>query len=134
MSELARQIIADNKAKHQRGEDASVLDLGNCGLSEVPEEVGECVWVKSLILSAAWHEFDLEKKRWRNIQSSNTGEANQLAGLPAWLPELEGLEQLMLNKQPVSDLSPLAALTNLQTLFCESTQVSDLSPLAALTN
>ena len=41
MSELALQHIAENKAKHVRGEDARVLDLGDCGLTEVPEEVGD---------------------------------------------------------------------------------------------
>ena len=33
MSELAQQLIAENKAKHARGEDASYLDLGKCGLA-----------------------------------------------------------------------------------------------------
>lgn len=38
MSELALKRIVENKAKHARGGDARVLDLGNCGLTEVPEE------------------------------------------------------------------------------------------------
>jgi hypothetical protein len=33
MSELALKLIAENKAKHARGEDARMLDLGNCGLT-----------------------------------------------------------------------------------------------------
>ena len=51
MSELALKRIAENKAKHARGEDARMLDLGNCGLTEVPEEVGELVWLEELNLS-----------------------------------------------------------------------------------
>lgn len=39
MSELALKLIAENKAKHARREDARVLDLRNCGLTEVPEEI-----------------------------------------------------------------------------------------------
>jgi len=45
MSELALQLIRENKQKQARGEDASLLDLGNCGLTEVPEEIGELVWL-----------------------------------------------------------------------------------------
>lgn len=33
MSELAQQLITENKAKYARGEDASYLDLGKCGLA-----------------------------------------------------------------------------------------------------
>jgi hypothetical protein len=40
MSERAQQLIAENKAKHARGEDASYLDLGNCGLTEWPDLSG----------------------------------------------------------------------------------------------
>lgn len=35
MSELALKLIAENKAKHARGEDARSLDLGNCGLTSL---------------------------------------------------------------------------------------------------
>jgi hypothetical protein len=48
MSELALQLIRENIEKHRRGEDATFLDLGNCGMTEVPEEIGECVWVEEL--------------------------------------------------------------------------------------
>ena len=40
MSALAQQLIAENKAKHARGEDASYLDLGRCGLTELPYPSG----------------------------------------------------------------------------------------------
>lgn len=50
MSELALKLIAENKAKHARGEDARVLDLGNCGLTEVPEEVFALTWLECLVL------------------------------------------------------------------------------------
>ena len=49
MSELALQLIRENIEKHRRGEDARFLDLGGCGMTEVPEEIGECVWVEGLI-------------------------------------------------------------------------------------
>ncbi|GAB4493045.1 MAG: hypothetical protein OHK0019_16170 [Saprospiraceae bacterium] len=56
MSELARKLIAENKAKHTCGEDARVQDLGNCGLTEVPEEVGKLVGLEELILSNEWND------------------------------------------------------------------------------
>jgi internalin A len=54
MSELALQRIRENIQKHRRGEDARLLDLGNCGMTEVPEEIGECVWLEELVLSGEW--------------------------------------------------------------------------------
>ena len=41
MSDLARQRIRKNIEAHARGEDATCLDLGNCGMTEVPEEIRE---------------------------------------------------------------------------------------------
>ena len=47
MSELALKLIRENIEKHRRGEDATFLDLGNCGMTEMPEEIGECGRVES---------------------------------------------------------------------------------------
>ncbi|MBP8238880.1 MAG: hypothetical protein KAX50_02900 [Saprospiraceae bacterium] len=60
MSELAQQLIAENKAKHARGEDASYLDLGNCGLTELPDLSG-MEWLETLTVSNEWWEFDDNK-------------------------------------------------------------------------
>ena len=70
MSELALQLIRENKQKHARGEDAGFLDLGNCGLTEVPEEIGELVWLETLSFSS---------ERWdgnEHYKTSNYGSAN----------------------------------------------------------
>ena len=71
MSKLALQLIAENKAKHERGEDARYLDLGNCGLTKLPAAIGELTWVETLILSNEWLEYDLKKSR-RNIKKAKT--------------------------------------------------------------
>jgi len=42
MSELALRLIEENKKTR-----ATFLDLGNCGLNEVPEEIGELVFARS---------------------------------------------------------------------------------------
>ncbi len=44
MSILTLQLITENKQSRN-----PFLDLGNCGLSEVPAEVGELVWLESLL-------------------------------------------------------------------------------------
>ena len=77
MSDLALQLIAENK----RTKDTT-LDLGNCGLSEVPVEALDCDWLETLILSERWSEYDGKKNKWDNKQSQNKGEANQITFLP----------------------------------------------------
>jgi internalin A len=46
MSTLARRLIAENKRTK-----ATRLDLGNCGLTELPPELSDCTWLEELILS-----------------------------------------------------------------------------------
>jgi Leucine-rich repeat (LRR) protein len=136
MSELARKLIAENVAKRERGEDASYLDLGRCGLRELPEELGQCVWLEVLVLSDKWDEWEAETGVWKTQHSQNQGEANRLYKLDG-VERLEGLNKLfsggdIMNSWPLHDLSPLAKLQSLQSLDCRLTEVQDLSPLAAL--
>ena len=49
MSELALKLIAENKKTR-----SPFLDLGNCGLTEVPEEIGELVWLEELSFASEW--------------------------------------------------------------------------------
>ncbi|MFN0215148.1 MAG: leucine-rich repeat domain-containing protein, partial [Saprospiraceae bacterium] len=129
MSELALQLIAENKkTKSPR------LDLGRCGMTDVPEAIGELVWLEELILSDKWSEYHFEKKQWHHKSSQNTGYANEIKNLPPTLPFLVLLKLLIFDNSKVSDLSPIASLTNLQQLYCSETQISDLSPIADLTN
>ena len=46
MSELALKLIQEAKDKR-----LTRLDLGNCGLTELPDELFELVWLEELILS-----------------------------------------------------------------------------------
>ena len=132
MSELALKLIAENKKTK-----ATTLDLGNCGLTEVPEEIGELVWVEELILSSEWNDYNVEKKQWQSKKSQNEGEHNHLSFLPPTLPQLQALRKLVIAgnstaQWALADLSPLAHLNSLQQLSCDNTQVADLSPLAQL--
>src|SRR5262245_49861464 len=100
LSDLALQLIAENKKT--RG---TFLDLGNCGLKEIPREIKELAWLNSLSLSSEWYEWDGEN--WQQCKSQNSGNKNK------------GL----------IDLAPLAGLTVLQTLNVWGTEVRDLAPL-----
>lgn len=145
MSELALRLIRENIEKHQRGEDATYLDLGNCGLTHLPPELGECGWVETLILSNQWSEYDLEMKMVNKV-SQNRQTANVY--LPNRIFSIKGVERLITLKKlvvskhyidrgenwDINDLTPLTRLVNLQILHCNSTQISDLLPLAHLDN
>lgn len=148
MSELALRLIEENKKTR-----ATFLDLGNCGLSEVPGEIGELVWLEGLSFSSAWRD---ENRRLR--QSQNSGPANRIARLiptsstaarigqrpvkPSQenpFSNLAALKRLYLVGEsqefwPLTDLSALAALPNLRILIVSKSQVTDLSPLVALTS
>src|SRR5215469_5677201 len=121
---LALNLIAENKSSKE-----TFLDLGNCGLTEIPAEVGELVWLERLSLGSFWNEWDGEK--WQRKASRNVGEENRLADLTP-LARLSGLQTLSLSHTPVTDLAPLAHLSGLQTLSLSHTPVSDLTPLAHL--
>ncbi len=155
MSKLALQRIRE--AKEQR---LITLDLANCGLTELPEELFELTWLEELILTDGWNEYSLKKKRWEEFKSQNTGETNNLKFIHSkiellknlrtiiacgkqdakWdltdlspLKDLTALQRLRISSTQVADLSPLKNLTTLQLLYVHSTQVTDLSPLTHLT-
>ena len=90
MSELALQLIRENIEKHRRGDDATFLDLGNCGMTEVPEEIGECVWVEELILANEWWP---KEEKGRRI-SQNSGPVNNIIYLSNRLALLKNLKKL----------------------------------------
>ena len=53
MSELALKLIRENKQKHANGDDARVLDLGNCGFEgtipvRVMKELLKLEWLEEL--------------------------------------------------------------------------------------
>ena len=47
-TEIALKLIAENKQNH-----LPFLDLGDCGLTQVPEEIGELVWLEELSFAGA---------------------------------------------------------------------------------
>lgn len=105
-------LLAENKRTK-----APDLDLGNCGLTEIPAELCEFIWLESLSLPYRWE-----------AGSQRIGCMTDLSPLA----ELTALKTLNVMDTNVSDLSPLSKLTTLKTLNVGYTSVSDLSPLRQL--
>jgi hypothetical protein len=61
------------------------------------------------------------------LDNNNITDLTPLAGLT-------NLTYLYLNDNNISDLSPLAGLTNLEVLWLDNNNITDLTPLAGLTN
>ena len=134
MSDLALQLIAENKRSRD-----TFLDLGNCGLTEVPAEVGELVWLESLSLVSGTNSRNTADKNNRLIDIGPLGGLTRLRSLIvaqvadlALLASLTKLQTLYVSDTQVSDLTPLAGLSALQSLDVSNTQVSNLTPLAGL--
>ncbi len=121
----ALQLIAENKRTRD-----TFLDLGNCGLTKVPAEVGELVWLEGLSFATYWSEWD--GREWQYRESRNTGDSNERLTDLAPLAGLSALQSLHVSSTQVTDLQPLASLSALQSLNVDSTKVTDLKPLAGL--
>jgi internalin A len=130
MSDLALKLIRTAKEKR-----LTRLELGRCGLTELPEELFVLEWLEELVVSNVY--WDDEKAKW--IESQNQGQPNRLSRIPGSISRLIKLRELFImgdlgNPWELRDLTPLATLANLQDLYVFDTQVSDLSPLEKLTN
>jgi small GTP-binding protein len=124
MSELALQLI--EKEKQER---TGKLNIGLCGLTEIPEAVAELSWLKTLIIGN--FQYIEEDNKW--VKSPNQGKFNHISDLTP-LTKLLNLQQLDFSSTQVDDLAPLANLHKLKKLHCSSTQIFDLTPLANLLN
>lgn len=128
MSELALKRIAENKTKHANGEDARKLDLGNCGLTEVPKEVRDLVWLEELelnnnqLLSQIEPISDLYNLLSIDLRRTGIKSISQLKNLSK-------LIKITLYDTKISDLSPLEGLENIRRLNISKTNVLDLKPL-----
>ena len=137
MSALAKKLIAENIAKRERGEDATTLDLGRCGLTDLAQQVPELfdlVWLEELTLSNEW--WDAEKGAWQ--ESQNKGTENHLSEIPPAFARLSALRTLRMGGNVfspwgISDLRFLEKLTGLTSLDLGGNQISDLRGLEKLT-
>lgn len=116
MTDLAKQIIEKEK-KERTGN----LDLGICGLTEIPQELLEMDWVTG---------FSLSNYPW---ETKNKGDVNQISDITI-LSKLPQLQSLNLGNNQISDISSLSALSDLQYLEISDNPISDISSLSGLTN
>lgn len=133
MSELALQLIAENKKTKN-----PYLDLGLCGLTDLPEELLKCTWLEVLILSYHWWDSDggVQRRAFKNSQNSGSG--NRLRSIVG-IENLLRLKKLIISADKgddwgIADISPLKNLKNLQILDVSHTQAFDLSSLEDLQN
>ena len=123
----AFRLIAENKETR-----AAVLDLSDCGLTEIPAGIQQMVWLESLNLSSNERLTDLARlpalSSLRTLILVNT-KVRSLAPLAS----LSALQRLDVSDTQVRYLDPLVGLTALQSLDISYTKVSDLAPLAGLT-
>jgi internalin A len=135
MSELALKLIREAKEKR-----LTRLDLGNCGLTELPDELFELTWLEELILSNEGFIFDFDNNLVSNFESQNQGPPNHIMKISSKIKQLKGLKTLLVNGKMTNDkwilknINALKGLLNLQQLWLQNTFVSDLKPLKALNN
>lgn len=127
MSELALQLIREAKEKR-----LTRLDLGNCGLTELPEELFELDWLEELVIANEWWEWQDEAQKWKKRQSQNQGAKNQVESIHVQIRKLTKLTILIASGNKIRDIQPLVELDLLKTLYLRSNQISDVQPLAVL--
>ncbi|MEM6964020.1 MAG: leucine-rich repeat domain-containing protein, partial [Bacteroidota bacterium] len=129
MSELALQLIAKEKE-----EKTGILDLGKCGLTELPEELFELTWLTELNVCNVYYDFILKER----VESKNNGTENNLLIIPPSIKKLTLLTTLRIggndffNKWTIQNISVLQHLHQLQSLDLSFNQISDISFLQHL--
>jgi len=84
MSELALKLIREAKKTK-----AKKLDLGNCGLTELPDELFELVWLEELYLSEKCLIYDFETNRRNQFISQNIGTKNRIINISSKIRNLQ---------------------------------------------
>ncbi len=137
MSELALKLIREAKEKR-----LTRLDLGNCGLTELPDELFELTWLDELMLSSEILSYDFDNNTISYFESSNIGMSNNIIEISSKLTKLSNLKVIFASKRnewdndrwKLANLSILNTLNNLQKIHLSSTSVKDLTPLKNLKN
>lgn len=123
---LSNRLISENKKTR-----SPFLDLGNCNLTEIPEEIEELTWLISLSLGSerrVWNGGTWEKRL-----SSNIGEKNRIRNISR-ISKLNLLEGLHLSENNITDLTPISQIEKLRWLSLNGINATNISPLSNLTN
>jgi Leucine-rich repeat (LRR) protein len=128
MTEYAKNVIEQNKRTQN-----PTLDLGNCGLTELPDLSG-MDWVDTLILSTLWSEYDDTKQEWIIYESQHNISNNRFENTQGSRIELPMLKKLIASGTEIQHCIFLENLTNLTSLYLSTNQISDCRFLEKLTN
>ncbi len=149
---MALRLINLNKTTR-----STRLDLSNCGMTEIPPEIAELVWLEELVIAGREY-YDLDTNLTVLVVSKNNGANNSFSQFPAGMDKLVNLKKLVLcgNEQlgpntsfsfienyralryldisatSAADLLPLTNLQELTHLKINNTLVKDLQPLSGL--
>jgi Leucine-rich repeat (LRR) protein len=147
MNDLAHQLIEANKRTL-----SPFIDLGNCDLTTLPDELFSLTWLVELNLGAYF--WDKVMGKW--TKTHNLGPVNQLGSdsllqlsqLPhlqsldlsynqieyvRFLEKLPRLRNLNLKNNQIEDIRFLENLSQLHTLNLSYNQIEDIRPLESLT-
>ena len=135
MSELALKLIKEAKEKR-----LTRLDLGNCGLTELPDELFELTWLEELNLGM--YGDDYENVKSQRIFESKSNNQNRISGLPFKISYLTNLKKLWIvgdygddyQLGSLRNLGNIETLSNLILLDISNNYVSNISPLTKLIN
>lgn len=137
MSKFALRLI--RKAKETR---AARIDLGNCGLTEMPDELFKVETLRYLSFNNT-HSENTGKNNNINFISQKIGLLKNLRELDLGgsfsnfddikpLKHLVHLKVLNISNSNVSDLTPINSLSNLEKLFINNTNITNLGPIRGL--
>lgn len=102
------------------------LDLGELGLTRLPETLSDLTGLKRLSLGTYFKVTE------HGVYVRRPGpKANRFRSIEA-LSNLVNLTEIYLNNTRCSDLSPLSKIKHLQILYFINTEISDLRPLSDL--
>lgn len=121
MSELALQLIMDAKEKR-----LTRLDLGRCGLRQIPSELFELVWLEELILSNEWIDYDYQINKWTRRYSKNQDSWNQIQIIPEEIKKLKDLKVLILSGNRIKNIKSICRIDGILSLKISYSIVSDV--------
>ena len=125
MTEALRRIKKNKETKSR------VLDMSGLWLTELPEELWECVWVEELGLGRKY--WNIEKEEWE-WDFENKEYVNFLPSVPSKLHRLENLTTLILDGINIPEINFVVNLPNIKSLDISFNQYNDVSFLAQLPN
>lgn len=133
-----KRIAFDRIAENARTKDP-FLDLGCCGLTEIPSQVLCHTWLEELSLAERWWDIEQISGTATLCESLNPGEPNVIGELPADLHRLANLKKLWINisehsARALKDLESLGGLGQLEVLGLAGLPIKSIESLGGLKN